>query len=180
MQHLVVGFAGLSRSGKTFLSTTISGLLGWPRASFGDQVRKVATARGVDTDLEQLLEIGDGLVTNDCEQFCRDVLGAIKWDKDKSVILDGVRHSVVVDTVQGLISPQSFRLVFVETPFETRDRRFREKFVSSGITLSGLDHSIDRDAGKLRLMADLIVDGNPGAATKALQGLLKSIQEWGN
>src|SRR6266566_3301873 len=159
MASIVVGFGGRSRSGKSYLSKQIADQLKWPRAAFGDHVRAVAAKRRLDpTDVTTLMSIGAELITQDCTRFCSEVLDAAHWTPDRSVILDGVRHVAVVETVQRLVAPSTFRLIVVEASRATRERRLREN-AGNGPSLEEVDsHSTAGEVERLRVLADLVVD----------------------
>lgn len=160
-EPIVVGFSGPPKSGKSNLSIDVARALDWGRASFGDHVRHVTRAGGLDpTDPANLLSVGAELVDHDCEGFCRKVLDAAGWVGRQSVVLDGVRHIKVVETIRHIIAPVGFYLIFVDAPAATRERRFREDSRVSSIPLSHIEaHSTSRDLDALRQMADLLVDG---------------------
>ncbi len=180
MWPIVVGFGGRTKSGKTYLSTKVALELGWKRASFGDRVREVARFRGADpSDVPNLLTIGEELVTTDCEGFCEDVLEAAGWNGRRSVILDGVRHLIVVNTIKKIIEPLQFRLVFVSASEETRKNRFRKEFQSTPDLISAIDsHSAGRDAEHLKRIADLVVAMDGQAVPNLIPHTAGVIRDW--
>lgn len=79
MSDCVVGFAGKMGSGKTTISSLTAQTLGWARVGFGDYVRSVARQRGLDASRGTLQALGESLLADGSEGFCRDVLAQTDW-----------------------------------------------------------------------------------------------------
>jgi hypothetical protein len=110
---MVLVFAGRLASGKSTLSAGVAGALGWPYVSFGEYVRQVARSRGLDWSRHVLQELGAALIGQDCEGFCRAVLGQTDWDPGQPLVIDGLRHVEAVDVLRQLVAPSTLLLIFI-------------------------------------------------------------------
>jgi cytidylate kinase len=157
-----VAIAGLMASGKSAISRAVAAELGWPRVSFGDEIRAVARERGRGGGLPELQAIGAELVAQDPNALCRRVLNSSGWERGMPLIVDGVRHVTVLEMLRGIVAPQPMYLVLVETPVETRRARLRDRgVVDLDVVMA---HSTERDAAiRLPALADLVVSGDRDA-----------------
>jgi dephospho-CoA kinase len=174
MSHLVLAFSGAIASGKTSVSTTVARLLGCPRVSFGEQVRRVAEEQGLPASREQLQALGESLVREQPGDFCRAVLRQADWRPETGLVIDGVRHSEILDELRALVRPCELRLVFINADKHTRAAR-RPGRGETPEGLSALDaHSTERQVlGALPKIADLLVDG-----TRDIEVLADEIVRW--
>lgn len=170
---LVLGIAGHAKSGKTTLARAIGDQTGWPVASFGEEVLAIAHERGlplgdVVTQRTTLMRLGERLVATDLEAFCARVLAQGRWSPGRSLVVEGIRHVVVVHMLERLAAPTPFRLVLVETPGAMREQRLREAGVGGPLTRATMDaHSTEREVTTdLAAFAHAVVpgDGDPTAA----------------
>src|SRR5689334_9105441 len=99
----VLAFSARQASGKSTVSTEIAEELGWPRAGFGDYLRRVAIERGRKTDREILQELGEHFVRDSLEQFCRDVLGSVGWMPGQGIVVDGIRHTQTMEVLRNIV-----------------------------------------------------------------------------
>jgi cytidylate kinase len=76
---VAVAFAGRLGAGKSSLSTVLAANMKWKRVSFGDFVRSVAAARGIEPSRQVLQDIGAELESLDTLTFCRNVLEGGGW-----------------------------------------------------------------------------------------------------
>ena len=161
-----VAIAGLMASGKSAISRALASRLGWPRVSFGDEIRAVARERGRNDDLPVLQEIGAELVSQDPYGLCRRVLNSSTWEPRMPVIIDGVRHVDVLDALRSIVAPQHLYLVLIDTPVERRRARLRKRgVVDLDVVMA---HSTERDAAsRLTGLADLVVSGDRDAHNAA-------------
>src|SRR3569833_1687057 len=88
----VIGISGKIGSGKTTLAEFTAQRFQVPYVSFGNYVRHVAKERGIVENRENLQNLGQDLINEDIDQFCRKVLYFDGWDGKSSLILDGIRH----------------------------------------------------------------------------------------
>jgi len=170
----IIGFSGGLGSGKSTLSSAAANSLGWPRISFGEHVRKEARRRGLAESRDILQELGAELMT-DSEQFCRDVLNEGGWQKVGNLILDGVRHLRVIDSLQKITTPSKVFLVYINAEDSLRADRLKQRNTEIQTSLQQIEiHSTESEVRKiLPDHADLILDGS-----KSVQFNLRRILSW--
>src|SRR6185436_5060782 len=101
-------------SGRRELSKRVATALGLPRVSFGEYIRAEASRRGLSQSREVLQEIGESLVRDDCEGFCRAVLSQVVWQAGESLVVDGIRHKQVEEILERLVKPSVLLTVFLD------------------------------------------------------------------
>lgn len=125
MKKFVLLFAGGMGSGKSDLTKELSKRLGWPRASFGDHIRKLARESSLDhNDRAVLQQLGQALVLTQPDQFVNDVIAST--DNADSIILDGLRHVEILLSLKAR-DDLKLRLVYIKTPAEVRQSRVVER-----------------------------------------------------
>ncbi|MGF0524141.1 AAA family ATPase [Agrobacterium pusense] len=125
MKKFVLVFAGGMGSGKSELTKALSSRLGWPRASFGDHIRKLARESSLDdTDRAVLQRLGQALVLTQPEQFVNDVIAGT--NSANSIILDGLRHVEILLCLKAR-TDLTLRMVYIKTPAEVRQSRVVER-----------------------------------------------------
>lgn len=159
MDPQVLAFAGAIASGKTTLSREVASTLGWSRVSFGDAVRQEAMRRGLDTlGREVLQSLGDELIAQGWEPFCRRVLTQAMWEAGQPLVVDGIRHVEALDMLRRLVSPLRVRLVFVGVAPTERQERLRSRGVNVEAQVRLDNHATEADvASRLPLLADYYV-----------------------
>ncbi len=158
----LVSFAGRMGSGKTTISSTVATALGWARVGFGDYVRAVARQRGMGDSRETLQALGESLLAEGSERFCRAVLAQADWQPGQSLIVDGIRHVQVVDALRQLAEPSQFLLVLISTDEEVRRYRLQQRDGDGQGSLHQAElHSTETQVQSfLPEIADLIVNGD--------------------
>jgi transcriptional regulator with XRE-family HTH domain/dephospho-CoA kinase len=126
LEPLVVGFAGRIGSGKSTLSVEVARVLGWPRASFGDYLRTLARSSGLDESREVLQELGESLIEQGAEEFCRAVLTHYGWSAGEPLIIDGIRHVEVIRALRKLVAPLEVRVIFLDVDEKKRLERLQK------------------------------------------------------
>lgn len=162
---VVIGIAGHAKSGKSTLGNALAERLGISAASFGHEVRRVAAERNtavypVAADRETLMRLGEELVSSSHKDFCRRVLARAGWMPGMPLIVEGIRHRVIVHDLRELVAPARFFLVLVDAAPAEREKRLAED--SDGrLTLVAMDaHSTEREVDDhVRSEAQLVVDG---------------------
>lgn len=125
MTKFVLVFAGGMGSGKSDLTKELSNRLGWPRASFGDHVRKLAQESSLDhTDRSVLQRLGQALVLTQPDKFVNDVIAGT--NNADSIILDGLRHVEILLCLKAR-ADLTLRMVYIKTPAEVRQSRVVER-----------------------------------------------------
>ncbi len=88
-------------SGKSTLAAQLSGELGASLTSFGDFVRHLALEGGREPARSVLQEIGQRAVDADPRAFVRNFLAWSAVDPARPVVIDGLRHAVVLRELRG-------------------------------------------------------------------------------
>jgi dephospho-CoA kinase len=162
VKSLVLGFIGKIGSGKSTLANGTAKALGWRRTGFGDYVRALAEQQGLPKGRLSLQDLGESLVNENPVEFCRAVLAQADWEQGKSLVVDGIRHTVIVTTLRETVAPSELLLVYVSVEDSLREARVQERDGEGNLSLDLLDsHSTESEVETvLSRMADLIVDGN--------------------
>jgi cytidylate kinase len=164
MKPVVVGFSGRQASGKTMLSREIASRLDWPRVSFGDYVRSVAGKRGISEEAGNLQDLGADLIHElGWEKLCRQVLAQVDWSPERSLVIDGIRHTEALTTLTQLVSPTDLVHVHIKVSDLERQARLtaREEAGSQHAAQRSEDHSTEIQA--LTLLprgANLVINGD--------------------
>jgi len=166
---VVLAFSARQGSGKSTISAELAEELGWPRAGFGDYLRRVADERGLNTDREILQELGERFVRDNLEQFCRNVLGSVGWVPGQGIVVDGIRHAQTMEVLRNIVRPMPVLLVYIDLPDAVRFDRLRARGVSETLAERNEQHSTEAQViDTLPRLADLRVDGrNTVAVIKA-------------
>ena len=159
---MAVAIAGKIGSGKTTISSSLAKVLAWPRASFGDYVRKVVVERGVPQTRKNLQEIGTQLLQSDPRAFCSSVLSSCGWRAGENVIIDGMRHVETINIIRELVSPATLKIACVEVPEEIRLKRLRSRGEGTANAIAEVDaHSSEQQVEFiLRSFADIVIQGD--------------------
>jgi dephospho-CoA kinase len=129
VKSLVLAFSGSIGSGKSTLSLSVAKALNWPYVSFGNHVRTVALLRGLGESREVLQEVGESLIQEGWEQFCKSVLAQTTWEPGEPLVVDGIRHVEAVETLQLLIVPSELLLIHITLNEPTRKARLYKRDV---------------------------------------------------
>ena len=161
IEPCAVGFSGRISSGKTTISRAVAQALQWPRASFGDFVRSVASSRRLAVESREVLqEIGVSLISKGWPEFCRDVLAAAGWQPGSAIVVDGIRHTDAVQHLAEIVAPLSFVLVHVAIEEHVRNERQLQRD-GTPVQMEAESHSTEIAVKDLLpKRADLTVDGN--------------------
>lgn len=162
INSLIICFSGQIGSGKTSISREIANHLGYPWVSFGDYVRALAKKNGLSATRDVLQDFGASLVKNKCEKFCKSVLNQADWHPGMNIILDGVRHVKILETIKQITAPSVVLLVYVDTSEKERKKRI---LLSRNTNLSDFkqheSHSTEIDVKiKLKKLANIVVVNN--------------------
>jgi dephospho-CoA kinase len=157
----VVAFSARQASGKSIVSTAVSEELGWARAGFGDYLRGLAASLGLSTEREVLQKIGERLVRDNLEQFCRDVLASGGWIPGRGIVLDGIRHSQTLGVLKDIVAPMPVILIYLDVPDLVRNERLRARGLPEDVARHHEQHSTEQQViDTLPRLADLRVDAS--------------------
>lgn len=158
--EVALGVAGRIGSGKTSLAVVLAERLDCPRASFGDYVRAVATDRGLEAGLRDVLqEVGDDLIAAGWDAFCTAVLKSAGYSGG-SVVVDGIRHADAVQTMRRLVAPTQWKLVAVESEDSIRRSRLAARGVDEAGTTQADAHANEGQVASVMESAYLIVSSD--------------------
>jgi dephospho-CoA kinase len=171
----VLAFAGRMGSGKTTLTIALAEVLGCKRASFGDYVRNVVKARGLEETRENLQKIGTGLLEQDRLGFCSEVLRHAGWEPGEGLVLDGLRHAETIDLLRQLVSPLTFKIVYLEIDDGIRLERLgaRGEGEREALSLAEAHSSELQVTTVLARLADLTIDSG-----SSVQETVRRVVEW--
>jgi dephospho-CoA kinase len=171
----VLAFSGTIASGKSTLSKAVAASLGWKRISFGDYVRGIAKERGLDDSRETLQNLGQSLIESlGWEDFCVKVLNQGGWRKAESIVIDGVRHVEVLQSLKKLAEPNRVALIFISLSNDERKIRLAARDGESKIAFKADQHSTEVQVNSvLHRSANLVVNGN-----RSVEELVDEITHW--
>jgi transcriptional regulator with XRE-family HTH domain/cytidylate kinase len=130
LEPQVIAFSGRRASGKSTVSSEVAKALEWKWASFGTYLRAAAKHEGVSDSTENLQELG-AMFVKQPDRFCREVLSYSGWQAGEPLIIEGVRHREVMESLRKIVAPLEARLVFLDVEEAERMRRLEEREQSS-------------------------------------------------
>jgi dephospho-CoA kinase len=159
---MIVGIAGKIASGKSTLARAVATRLKARRLGFGDYVRSIAEASGLNLlDREILQTIGQDLATRDPSAFVNGILSSANYLPSENIVLDGVRHEAIWQEVRSVAARAhdlAF-LVFLDAPEEMRLQRLIARGLDPGTANAFDRHATESDLEiRLRTAADLTLD----------------------
>jgi ribosome-binding protein aMBF1 (putative translation factor)/dephospho-CoA kinase len=158
LEPLVIGFAGRIGSGKSTLSNEVAKRLGWRRASFGDYLRTLAKSSGLDDKSREVLQgLGSSLIEKGVDDFCRAVLTHYGWNAGEPLVIDGIRHAEVLESLRKLVAPLDLRVVFLDVEEGKRLERLKaqDERIVENLELVEKDSTEQQVKGLLPDLADL-------------------------
>jgi dephospho-CoA kinase len=105
--------------------------------------------------------LGETLINNGLEEFCRSVIKQAVWKPGQSLVIDGIRHHDVLNKLKEIVRPSSFVLVYISVNEDNRLRRIAQRDGLSQNEACKVDeHSTEKDT-KLVLtqLADIKIIG---------------------
>lgn len=157
----VIVVSGKIASGKTTLVSYLVKEFGIPSTGFGKYLKSVAIERGLPDDRQTLQQLGQNLVENNVDAFCQAVLKNAGWPENKRLIVDGVRHQVVLDSLKKIIDPIKLVLIFVALDDSSRNNRMIDRGREGEQALSIADKDkTEIELSDLAKLADLTIDGS--------------------
>lgn len=149
LEPQVIAFSGRRASGKSIVSSEVAKALEWKWASFGTYLRAAAKHEGVSDSTENLQELGAMLVKQP-DRFCREVLSYSGWQAGEPLIIEGVRHREVMESLRKIVAPLEARLVFLDVEEAVRMRRLEEREQSSEERTKAVEeHSTERQVKEI-------------------------------
>jgi len=130
LEPQVIAFSGRRASGKSTVSSEVAKALDWKWASFGTYIRAAAKHEGVSDSTENLQELG-AMFVKEPDRFCKEVLSFAGWQAGEPLIIEGVRHKEVMESLRRIVAPLETRLVFLDVDEVERVKRLEEREKSS-------------------------------------------------
>ncbi len=159
---LVIGLAGRRGSGKTTVAHGLAAY-GFKPTSFGDIVRREATALGLPATTPNLQRVGSDLIaTWGWQRFCDEVIQKVQ--NSSLVVVDGFRHAAPVLHFRERFA-ERFRLIFLDIDEDVRVARLR---VREDFDPQGDRHPVELEVDELRGLADAIVASDNDAVPHIL------------
>lgn len=159
----VIALSAKIKTGKSFVGKKFADAVGWDYVSFGNYVRLITEQRGLIAKREVWQEVGEDLIRNNLEGFCRGVLAqAPNWKPGKPLVIDGVRHAEVSDLLREIVAPSKYVLALLEVSEETRiDRLHREETKEDSVIERVESHSTEKQVRVvIPQIADYRIDGS--------------------
>lgn len=161
MAPLVVCLSGRIGSGKTSVSLALAKKRQAAVASFGAYIRSVASARGLDADRREVLQnLGAELIADHGhEGLCRAALSAAKWQGDRELIVDGIRHVQIFEAIKRITAPSMTLLVHLQLESDGElGVRAERRGIEAEARARLEQHSTERDViAALPSVADLVL-----------------------
>jgi dephospho-CoA kinase len=176
MTNLVIAFSGRISSGKTSLARAVAVRGHAKYASFGEYIREVAAFIGRDAeDRKTLQEVGAFLASHP-ESLCKKTLESAAYQPGSPLVVDGIRHVEVLNTLRSQVQPSELVLVHVMAPDSSVRRRLREgRNINDNIKVLEQHSTEEQVNNALPLVADLIVNNPDG---KNLEDAVEEVISW--
>lgn len=174
--RLIVAFSGLPGSGKTTLAGALAKRLNATLFSFGNYVRSLAAAEGVEVDRAALQNIGEREVAAGAGAFVAAAMSTISpgWS---TLIIDGIRHQSVLNELRNLAATHGISFTLVHVTATERDRlgRLRARGESTAVSRLAMHHRVEQGAIKvLPKEADFVINTST-STDETLTGLIASL-----
>ncbi|MCI0489030.1 MAG: AAA family ATPase [Blastocatellia bacterium] len=162
MKSIVIGFVSEIAGGKSSLSARFAEEMGWPYVSFGDYVRWVARQRGLDdSEGEILRQIGESLIEQDYEGFCKAVLSQASWRPGEPLVIDGIDHLRVKQALEKLVAPSEFILTYISVDEQIRRQRLHNEGIDDPARIERIESASTETQvrNEIPQIADITLDG---------------------
>jgi cytidylate kinase len=171
----VICLSGAPGSGKTTIAKALTAHTGFQFGSFGDYVRARAREQGLSTERDSLQRLGQSLVDQGPQNFCKATLDWLEWAPPRGLILEGLRHVSIYEALRTLVHPIQVFLVYIEVDRNLQRARLKSR---SGEELSEAltTDPTEREVSSLRNRADLVVS-SPDTSESAVAAIVSWIGE---
>lgn len=156
----VVTISGRIGSGKSYIAQIIQNRFSLPIASFGDYLKEICKNNNLPMERQTLQEIGELLIRTNPRQFLIEVI-SLSANCNNEIILDGVRHRVVLELVKSLT--KNHIAIFVDANLNTRYERYvnRNKGSDQLKTYEQFkiadSHPVEMEIESLKVFCDYVV-----------------------
>ena len=146
LEPQIIAFAGKRGSGKTIVSEGVAKVLNWTRASFGEYLRAAAKHQGLSDATENLQELGANMAKQP-DRFCDAVLTFSNWEAGEPLVVEGIRHQEILNSLRRKVAPLEVRLVYLDVDETERLRRLNEREPSTPDRIEAVEnHSTESQA----------------------------------
>jgi hypothetical protein len=116
--------------------------------------------RGLDETRAALQAVGQELVEEDPERSSIGVLKQAGWPSATQVVVDGIRHSEVLETLRRLAQPAVLLFVCTDVSADVRGQRLRERGEQEDPQTLEMAPTERQVPDALCSKADVVVDGS--------------------
>jgi hypothetical protein len=166
MEPIVIGLAGPVASGKSSVGRKLAESLQVPFGSFGRAVRSIAKKNGMSDRRGELQKIGQHMVNTEPLKLCQGVLRDSGWAPGMSAVIEGFRHSSIVDIMRAIVSPVPFRLVYIDLDLKTELLRTS---LSAPMMMMYQSDPTEIEVPHLRNVADIRITGTAPIESNVLE-----------
>ena len=172
---MILAFAGKTSSGKTTTATKIAKKLNWKLIGFGGYIRHIAKQKEIVPCRENLQHIGEEEIKKGYDSFCKNVLSFHDWKKGESLVIDGIRHKEVVDSLKNIMEPSDVYLIYINLDNKIREKRSVDHKCETDLQKYDSHSTEEQVVTSLPNISDLILDGSD-----AVECNVTRIIEWMN
>lgn len=176
-RNSIITLSGRISSGKSYVAQIIQNEFSLPIASFGIYLREICKNNNLPTERKMLQEIGELLIRTNPRQFLIEVISYFA-NCNNELILDGVRHRVILEQVKSLT--ENHIAIFVDADLKTRYERYMSRNKDSD-SLKTFDqfkisdsHPVEMEIESLKEFCDYIVYSDKDNYSSELVQFLKS------
>jgi dephospho-CoA kinase len=158
---LLICLLGKICSGKSTIGQMLSENLVIPKSSFGGYLIHYSNMRDLPTDRQSLQNLGEKLIESNALWFLNETIDFGRG-QSKSLILDGVRHKVILDGLNAISEKTIF--ICVDADLQLRYQRYltREKKADSNKDyqkfLEAESHKVEQETERLREVCHIVID----------------------
>ncbi len=159
----IITISGRISSGKSLASQLIHKEFSFPITSFGTYLYQHCQKNNLSTDRENLQKVGSEMILTSSSKFLQNVL-SYGTNSSDSIILEGVRHTAVLEEVKQLAA--QVISVFVDAPQQIRFERYcqRRKNTDSIMDYDHFklldNHPVELEIDSLHQSSSVIIDNS--------------------
>ncbi len=175
---LIVCFSGKIGSGKSSVVKALAERIRWKHAGFGDYLRaEIKKCGGDPTSRETQQGMGQRMVVEDPEGFCAAVLSYGDFRRGDNLLVDGVRHVEIFETLRKITNPEPVKLIFLAVGAEVQRTRIHLRSDYSDLDRAGA-HIVEAGLTKsLPELADVVINADI-ALDGVVAACLEKINSW--
>lgn len=152
---IVIGVAGRIGSGKSVVAHCLEQELGFQYLRYSLVLAEWLHADPADKSRLQVIG-GDVMAGHGQSELNRLLISRI--DQTRNVAVDGLRHPIDHESLQREFGPRYF-LVFVDTPFQIRFERNRDRFTTFEQFIAADRHPVESNIDLLQPLAAVTISG---------------------